>query len=221
MCQLLHKHDWLQVGEIGLDFSKTDFAKELQMEVFEKQLEMAISSLGSLRVPAALFGALRARSRRAAQADEEEVRRAEERRPRRGSAGGRSAETHNALLQRLKGNRAVAREAASRLRLLFALPDKVRSSLSSSQRTEEVVKVIPPDRLLIETDSPHQLDRELVEKLQLKPSPNRRLDVKLVDLNEPELVVHTLSRLSTLLCLEKSQLAKSLYRNSLRALKRL
>jgi len=45
--------------------------------------------------------------------------------------------------------------------------------------------------------------------------------VKLVHLNEPELVVHSISKLSSILCVEKSQLAKAIFRNSLRALKRL
>ena len=84
-----------------------------------------------------------------------------------------------------------------------------------------MVRVLPLDRILIETDSPHQLDLELAQKTQFVPKPNRRLDVKLELLNEPELVVHNIAKLSSVLQADKSQLAKTLFRNSLRALKRL
>ena len=35
----------VQVGEVGLDFSREDFSKQKQMQVFETQLDMALSKL--------------------------------------------------------------------------------------------------------------------------------------------------------------------------------
>ena len=131
MSQLLDAHEWLQVGEIGLDFAKTEFSKEMQMDVFEKQLEMAVSGRLSPRVQSAVLGALRTGPRRDAQAHEEEVLWPEERRAAEARARLRASEDYNALVQRLEGNRAVACEAVGCLRLLFFLPSQVRGGIGS------------------------------------------------------------------------------------------
>ena len=89
------------------------------------------------------------------------------------------------------------------------------------KKSAEVIKTVPRDRILIETDSPHQLDAELAADFaghSLLTSKRPDLDLKL--LNEPRFVKANIGKVAKILEIEPLKAMQLLFENSLRVLRR-
>lgn len=95
-------------------------------------------------------------------------------------------------------------------------------SLHLTKKTEEVVKSLPSCRLLIETDSPHQIAPSLTEEPNLHALIlNRRKDVNLRWMNEPRFVSNALSTMARLLNVDAKAAGRLIFDNSIKCIKRL
>lgn len=93
-------------------------------------------------------------------------------------------------------------------------------------KKDENFKNIPLDNLLIETDSPYQMNEDLVQKYSshwkinkgIIQSPNLEKPIEDVSLNEPKYLHSLLCYLSALYNMEAPKLSEILFRNFRRAL---
>ena len=127
----------------------------------------------------------------------------------------------NIILHSYAGSRSIAKSlcklAGAQVYFSFA---QIRN-----QRAEEVIEFIPEDKILVETDSPHQLDMENLiansdgelQKSSFFQNKNKSLDLNF--LNDPSMVRITLKRMAKIRGTNWKNLAFQIYRNSLMATK--
>ncbi len=116
------------IGEIGLDFFRNLSPREVQVEVFRRQLDLA----RRVRKPLLIHC-------REAHAETLEILRAER------------VQELGGIMHCFSGDAAVARECLD-LGLLISLAGPV--TYSNARKLPEVVKLVPEDRLVVETDCP-------------------------------------------------------------------
>lgn len=126
----------IAIGEIGLDYHWEGFNKELQKIAFEKQIELA----NELKLPISIHS-------RDAISDTLEI-------------------LKNRVMPEMRGvfhccalNRELVKEA---LKLGFYISFAGTITFKNSKNADEIINMVPIDRILIETDSPY-----------LSPEPNR------------------------------------------------
>jgi TatD DNase family protein len=158
------------IGEIGLDYHYDFSPKDVQQAVFRAQLRLAVSRT----LPVVIH---------TREAEEDTLRILEE--ESRGQLAG--------VFHCFSGNVESARRALD-IGFHVSIPGIV--TFPKAEELREAVKVIPLDRLLIETDSPY-----------LAPVPYRGKR------NEPSYVMQTLEAVASLRGMDRGELGGALFRN--------
>jgi TatD DNase family protein len=176
--QLIHSQlasDAVAVGETGLDYHYNFSSKDEQQHVFERHIEWASEFQKPLVIhcrdaAVQILNSL----------DREDIRR----HPRPG------------ILHCFTEDRAIAKRLLD-LNFMISLSGIV--TFNNAHELREVAKMIPHDRLLVETDAPY-----------LAPKPQRGR------INEPAFVAHTLRFIAELRGQDPTELAEETWRNSCR-----
>jgi len=204
----LETHQDSIVGEIGLDFHKK-IPKAKQKEVFEKQFKIACD----LKRPVNIH-CVRAHGAMADIMEKYIGRKKLESEP------SEEAKRMNIILHSYAGKEEMTK------RILGLNANFYFSFSLMAAKKDENFKNIPLDNLLIETDSPYQMNEDLVQKYSshwkinkgIIQSVNLEKPIEDVSLNEPKYLHSLLCYLSALYNMEAPKLSEILFRNFRRAL---
>lgn len=182
------------VGEFGLDYDRLQFcSKDVQKQYFEQQFEISDST----RLPLFLHC-------RNAYDDFLEILHRNKRKFDQG------------VVHSFTGT---AEEALSLLRLDLFIG--INGCSLKSAENLEAVKVIPPDRILIETDAPwceirpsHVSFNMLETRFASRKKERWEKNFSVKSRNEPRNIIQILEVLKTLYQMEKNELAETIYKNT-------
>lgn len=183
---LLASNKVVAIGECGLDFFRDFSPRDRQREVLDMQLELA----GRIAKPLFLH------QRGAHQALREQL----DAQP--------DATRHGAVVHCFTGDRTEIRDWLDRgfhLGITGWLCDERRG-----QALQDAVRYLPLDRLLLETDAPYLLPRDLPKSLQSAPTSRR---------NEPKFLPHIAEKLAILMNKSTTVVAEAAYENTVRLFK--
>ncbi len=157
-------------GEIGLDFFRNLSPREMQIKRFEEQLEVA----GEIGLPVIIHDR---------DAHKEAVNMLEKWKPK-----------QRGVIHCFSGDKMMAAKCLD-MGFLISIPGAV--TFGKSEKLQEVVRYIPVNSLLVETDAPY-----------ITPHPNRGKR------NEPAYVVHTARKVAEIKGLSLEELASVTYQNT-------
>jgi len=184
------------VGEIGIDYYK-QIPKEKQIEVFEKQFKLAID----LKKPVSIH---------CVRAHEDMLKIFQKYIEKRDLNKQQSEDWKmNILMHSYAGNSDITKKFLKlNANFYFSF-----STLSIKRKCP--FQVIPMENIVIETDSPYQVNEELLKEKGINPIIGRILPKEeLVPLNEPGFLAIFNEKLAEVLNVEKTKLSKILFQNS-------